>query len=178
MAKKRTSSAFNVKSLSSAKVKSNDLKLHHGRVHYVKIPSSRAKVKWTASKRAEVLEYVNYVQTKLKLMDWEITVNFSEKSESGAVATMIPFENQKKAVLQFGDSFLQQTDSEVRQTIVHELMHCHLFALQHTTEATIESLSGNKALAAFAPALNSLIESVTDVLADAFTPLIDKNCRL
>ena len=179
MATKSTKNATtkNAKNLTASKVNSHDLRLHQGCVAAVNRSRHIKKTTWSAAKRAKVLDYVSYLQEKLKLLDWEITVNFSDPSEDGAVATMSPFENQRKVVLQFGETFLQQTDEEIQQTLVHELIHCHLFALHHSTEATVESLAGMKALKAYAPSLNSLIESTTDIIADAIAPLLDKKFK-
>lgn len=172
-----TKSNKNTKNLTATKVNSHNIRLHQGCVSIVNRNKSTAKIKWSATKRAKVLDYVSYLQEKLKLLDWEITVDFADPSEDGAVATMSPFENQRKVILQFGDTFLAQTDEEIQQTLVHELVHCHLFALHHSTEATVESIAGRKALKAYAPSLNSLIESTTDIIADALSPLLDKKFK-
>lgn len=166
-----------IKSLPASKFKASDLIVHQGCVHFVNKNSNAKPARWSASKRAKVLEYVTYLQGELKLLDWEITVDFTETAVDGAIATMSPFENQRKVVLQFGEDFLNQTESEIQQTLVHELLHCHFFSLHHSTEATVESLAGRKALKAYAPSLNSLIESTTDIMADAVSPLLGKKFK-
>jgi hypothetical protein len=163
-----------IKSLPATKVKNSNLIVHQGCVNFTSKTSTTKTVKWSSSKRGKVLDYVTYLQKELKLLDWEITVDFTEPALDGAVATMSPFENQRKVVLQFGDEFLNQTEFEIQQTLVHELLHCHFFALHHSTEATVESLAGKKGLKAYAPSLNSLIESATDIMADAIAPLLLK----
>ena len=127
---------------------------------------------WTPARRRYTAEYIANLQGLLRLRDWEIRVDFDTSCEDDELATMTPYEDQKRAVMRFGAEFLDLPADDMRQTLVHELIHCHLFSLHHLTERIIGSLGGDKAMRAGLPGVTASVELTTDALADAFAPLI------
>lgn len=131
-----------------------------------------AKPQWTPARRKAVTEYIATLQNILRLRDWEILVDFDPLPLSDhAYATMAPAPDQHRATIQFSDLFLQQPVDALRQTLVHEMLHCHFHVLQTTTENMIAGMGESAALVA-GPAVNTLAELTVDALADAIAPLL------
>ena len=129
---------------------------------------------WSQGRRKYVVEYIASLQGILRLRDWEIRVDFDSQCEEDELATMTPYEDQRRCVMRFGIEFLELPFEEMRQTLVHEMLHCHMFQLHHMTERIIGSLGGDRAVRAGLPAINASVELTTDILADAFAPLLPK----
>lgn len=136
------------------------------------VSGKRRKLAWTPARRKAVAEYLAMLQLALRLSDWEILVEFDKPCEEGAVATMTQFEDQYRAAMRFAKDFFDMSPGEMRQTLAHEMLHCHLFTLHHNAERTVEALGGKRAVKAFIPGMDAMVEITTDNLANAFAPLL------
>lgn len=133
--------------------------------------TSKTTLVWTPEWRDAISSYVRDLQVALRLQDWDITLNFEAKVED-AYAEIDPHENQKRAEISFGGLFADLDPVNMRQTLVHELSHCHLFNLHYLAEGLLNEGVGKKRAGLALFAVNSEIERATDAFADAFAPLL------
>jgi len=129
---------------------------------------------WTPERWRAVEEYVAAAAPLLRLSDWTIRV-LREPPEDDAYATMTPLEQSRYADMRVADSFLELPTAEQRQTLVHEMVHCHLFFLHECAEAAFVELAaemGRKAHKLAAKMFTNELERATDALADALGPLL------
>ncbi len=135
-------------------------------------PVSRASERgWTAPRRKLLTEYVGDLADCLHLADWHITVNFDVPADEDAYAEIVPHSNQRRAEIRVGSSFDILDAAGVRQTLVHELLHCHLFAPHHLAEELLVASAGKKSSLALI-ALNAAVEQATDAIAEAMAAMV------
>lgn len=126
---------------------------------------------WTASRRRLLTDYVGDLADRLHLADWHIAVNFDVPAAEDAYAEIVPHSNQRRAEIRVGSSFDSLDLAGVRQTLVHELLHCHLFAPHHLAEELLMASAGKRSSLALI-ALNSAVEQATDAIAEAMAAMI------
>lgn len=127
---------------------------------------------WTENRRVATSDYVARLASALHLSDWHISVNFTVPADAGAYAEIVPHANQRRAEIRFGVAFNSLDAPGVRQTLVHELLHCHLFAPHHLAEEMLMASAGDKKSALGLIALDASIESATDAIAEAFAAVL------
>ena len=135
-------------------------------------PKNRKKLQWTPARRKYVAEYLADAQVALRLADWEITLQFGVHSDpdGDTLATMTANEDQRRATMRFGKEFFDLNPNEMRQTLIHEMLHCHMFPAHHNAERTVMELGGPRAGKAFTIGMMAMIETATDSIADAVAP--------
>jgi hypothetical protein len=138
-------------------------------------PKTRKKLQtlqWSPARRKYVAEYLADAQLALRLSDWEITLQFGVTSDpdGDTLATMTAYEDQRRATMRFGKDFFDLSPAEMRQTLIHEMLHCHMFAPHHNAERTVTELGGTRAGDAFSVGMTSMIELATDAIADSLAP--------
>ena len=127
---------------------------------------------WTTARREAVESYVAYLQEVLRLRDWTITVDWSKPTKKDALATMTQMTDSKHATLHLSPEFIKEPSHLHGQTLVHEMMHCHLFSMEGLTSSTVMALTDKRTAAVFNIAYTAANELATDGLADAFYPLV------
>jgi hypothetical protein len=60
----------------------------------------------------------------------------------------------------------------MNQVIVHELLHCHLFALEDYAEDIVAEIATKKTAAVFNIGHTKLVETAIDGLADAIAAIV------
>ncbi|MFM7087984.1 MAG: hypothetical protein ACKOW9_00400 [Candidatus Paceibacterota bacterium] len=132
---------------------------------------NKAKLQWTPARRKAVAEYIAKLQGILRLRDWEIIIDFEPISiGENAYATITPEIDQRRATLQFSELFFKQPHHALRQTLIHEILHCHFFWMESMVERMLHGVSEEVGRAA-SPAVTSQVEFIVDSIADAFAPL-------
>jgi hypothetical protein len=114
------------------------------------------------SRRARYGGYCCFLRDKLCLRDWQLLLSEEQPSGENSIASIEPIYGRKFATLRMSEGFLNDTPSEQRHTLVHELLHCHLAPLQRLIEANNEMTQAYK----------MAIEYAVDGLADAIAPLL------
>jgi hypothetical protein len=114
------------------------------------------------TRRQRWAPYVRQLADLLRLRDWRIDVYEDAPAEPTAIASCAPVEGRKYAVIRLGESFLTDPPDDQRQTITHELLHCHLGPMVRM----IEVHDG------LPPAAKIAMEYCVDGLADAIAPLL------
>jgi CO/xanthine dehydrogenase Mo-binding subunit len=111
--------------------------------------------------------YVDEIASLMGLGDWQIIVEpgFAEDGSHGESSIAY---GRQAAVLRFGEETFSQKRDEVRDTVVHELLHCHLERLRVDHRAATEQLTGQaRALArdSFYVSLEQAIDKLAAVFA-------------
>ncbi len=79
------------------------------------------------------------------LKDWRIQVARSEPNNREAAACCLVWENQKGATISVSNWFLTNYDEvEQRETIAHELFHCHDYRVRKIVEEYVSSGDENE----------------------------------
>jgi hypothetical protein len=126
---------------------------------------------WTTRRCKIVREYVAMLAGVLRLSDWEVRIDFDTPADDDAYAMTDRDEAQKTAVLMFGAPFLPLSQADKQQTLVHELVHFHLFDLQAHVGNVMRQAP--EAVHALADAVVSYeVESSVNTLAGALTRLV------
>lgn len=127
---------------------------------------------WTPNRRRAVEEYIVELQRILRLQDWNIKVDWTEPCDDISLATNDPLEDQKGATIRVSEKFLPLTSEEQTQTLVHEMIHCHLNVMTDLAEYAVKSLAKKEANEMFLIAFSQSLELTTDAIADAIAPMI------
>ena len=145
------------------KTKSNDQK----KVIKKKNPN-KPKYKWTADQKLSITKFVHDTQNLVKLQDWKIKVvwdSFCDEFDD-AYATNTPIGDSRHCEIRFSRRFLELDNYEMTQAVVHELMHCYLFAVEDYTEDMFEKATDKKTYELFNIGHSKLIETAIDGIAD------------
>jgi hypothetical protein len=112
--------------------------------------------------------YVRKLQGEMKLAHWQIEFEKRYCSES-AFAEISVYPAQHSATLSLCREWRKWSPSLMRSTITHELMHCHLNAINEIAEEHLEELSP-KTYEARKKGIDYVNERVTDALAEMIAP--------
>lgn len=127
---------------------------------------------WTEQRREATLTYLGRAQEALRLRDWTITVDFSRPCDKKALATCTPMGDSQHATVRFSAEFVELTPALRAQTLLHELLHCHLFPLEDFVVETMNVVASAKANVVFEVGHKAHIERTVDRLADSFAGLL------
>jgi hypothetical protein len=129
---------------------------------------------WTQARKKAVTEHLISLQPKLRLQEWTIKVRWDKYSDEfdDAYATNTPLGDSRHCEIRFSKKFLELDSKDMTQVILHELMHCHLFALEDYTTDIVEEIAPKRISAVFNIGHTKLTETAIDALADAFAGLL------
>lgn len=120
--------------------------------------------------RRQVEQYLRGLQDVLRLADWTLAVDWATPAPADCYACIVPMENSRHARVRLHPVFVTLTPTEQRHTLVHELMHCHLFALHHLAVEMVDVHGPRKGTRVADRAVTIEVERTVDALADAFAP--------
>jgi hypothetical protein len=129
---------------------------------------------FTNKRKAYIEGYIRELLIIMRLQDWTITMDWSISKDQDVYATILSSPDQKRATLNLTLKFLELDSKERSQTLVHELMHCHLFSLHYLTEKSIEQACSKKVSEMFLVGFDCEIEKATDAIADIIAPFVPK----
>ncbi len=72
-----------------------------------------------------LINYIQEIQQKMNLKDWEIIVRQEKGGSPGALAEVEVVDGKKCAHIWLNDEFLESDPHTQRYAVVHELVHCH-----------------------------------------------------
>lgn len=114
--------------------------------------------------------YVRFVADRLELRDWTIIVETEPPPNEEAGASIKPVYGRKRAYLRFRDDFRGAEDLDQIQTVAHELLHCHLDAIETTMDdEAVSGPLGTQAHALLFSMHRNAIEHAVDAIASAFS---------
>lgn len=123
--------------------------------------------------------YVRYLANELGLRDWTIRIDVVDDPGAGldidpreeASAVITPATGRKFAAIKIPHHMPDLRREDIRHTLVHELVHCHLEPLwDHITSEYIGGILGAPANQVFMGAANQHLEVAVDGLADVLAP--------
>ena len=129
---------------------------------------------FTNKRKAYIEGYIRELLVIMRLQDWTIMMDWSISKDQDVYATILSSPDQKRATLNLTLKFLELDSKERSQTLVHELMHCHLFSLHYLTEKSIEQACSKKVSEMFLVGFDCEIEKATDAIADIVAPFVPK----
>lgn len=128
---------------------------------------------WSSQRKLYVETYLKNLQKILRLQDWKIAVDWKKfVDDDDAFATNTPLGHTKRSVIHLSNMFLGLNNEDQAQTLIHELLHCHLFALDNLASDTVEALGSKSTGKVFEVALEATLECTTDTLADVLLPFV------
>jgi hypothetical protein len=129
---------------------------------------------WTEQRRKAVAGHLQTLLPYLRLQDWTVKVEWDKYSDEfdDAYATNTPLGDSRHCEVRFSKKFLELNDYEMTQVLVHELLHCHMFALEDYSEDIVAELATKKTAAVFNIGHTKLVETAIDGIADAITALV------
>ena len=128
---------------------------------------------WSSQRKLYVETYVKNLQKILRLQDWKISLDWKKfVDDDDAYATNTPIGHTKRSVIHLSNMFLGLNNEDQAQTLIHELLHCHLFALDNLAGDTVDALGSKSAGKVFEVALEATVECTTDTLADVLLPFV------
>lgn len=78
-------------------------------------------------------DYVRVIANMIGLRDWSYSVD-REPPREGAEAEIFCLHGRKLAAIRFAWNFRTKPMRDQKETVVHELLHCHTSGMDYTTE--------------------------------------------
>lgn len=129
---------------------------------------------FTPAMKKAVEDYIFMLKNSLALKDWTIFVDWIGEMDNISYATNTPMEDTRYSTIQVNEKFLSLTPELQTQTLIHEVLHCHLHALSFLAENTVNYLGSKQASNVFDIAFSQALELTIDSLADAVSLLVPK----
>jgi hypothetical protein len=129
--------------------------------------------------RKELGRYVRCVADDMGLRDWTLKVDTTGKikrSKKGADgeewgATCAPIPGRKYATITFADDRRDDDLDDLRQTVVHELVHCHFYGLWDTLRRdTLDLIDSQQTYDTLIAGVERHMEYGVDAVAEAIAP--------
>lgn len=114
--------------------------------------------------------YVVELQPLMRLSHWHIEVPDVEP-ETDAWADVVRLQHAQDAVIRLSDQHFDNTPEQQRETIVHELLHCHLRDLIGVPQMIKQEIS-LPLFAALGDRISHEEECLVDALAQLLAPLL------
>lgn len=115
--------------------------------------------------------YVRLVADQLGLREWNITVS-TEPADEGNLADISISYGQHRATVRFAGDRSRWTPEDTRNTVVHELLHCHLNILTDLMGDIAEAIASEGATDVAVAAHQYVSERIVDALAAVIAPFV------
>ena len=117
-------------------------------------------------KPLDLTTYVRLLADCLDLRDWDLTTTTGGLDDD-TLATCAPVYGQRRATVTLADGWEKHNPEELRSTITHELIHCHLANLGHLIESIASDCLTPEAGKILDAAFSLELEQATDAIACA-----------
>lgn len=122
----------------------------------------------------ELGRYVRWIADEIGLRDWTINLcadgTETEDEAERALAEIDCCSGRRQARIDFCDDFRDIKPEDQRMAVVHELVHCHLAAVQEQCEHDLVDLIGRPADAVFTRSFRRNLEYAVDGITSALAP--------
>ena len=116
--------------------------------------------------------YLKQLQDELKLSHWNIKLD-KEAVHPESLAEIQIAPGQNTATISLHDEWKTWTPNELRSTLVHELIHCHLNPINEIAEEHLTELPQNKTTH-IKTSMAYMNERATDAIAELIAPHLSK----
>lgn len=110
-------------------------------------------------------QWVKMVANTLNLSDWVIKLEWDLSLEEKYLARCLVCYGRNEARIILGESFEKSSPADKRETIIHELLHCHFGPMDEFVDETIPPLIGRPAYTAWESAYDLMQERAIDAIA-------------
>lgn len=124
-------------------------------------------------KEKAIINYLSYAMVQMDLRDWELKVNFKLDTESDIGGTCEPLFGRKLAYISLPSDMDNQKESDVRQTLIHELLHLH-FAPLTIQSRELDKILGVEAYEMFDIMFTQTMEYCVDGIATAWAESLEE----
>jgi len=124
-----------------------------------------------------VAEYCRTLADLMDLKDWHVTTVVGKVADD-ELATCEAIYGQRRARITLAESWESMTAEDLRSTLVHELVHCHLAFVDHLVHTACEVALSRQAFKVFEAAYTLEVENATDALSLVLAkglPLMERN---
>lgn len=111
-------------------------------------------------------DWIEYVKPYFGLTDWTINLSWTELPPN-TFARINTAYGRREATILLGEEFLKSSPESQRETLVHELLHCHFAPLDEYVGDSLPPLLGKPAWTAWETAYDLFEERAIDALAVA-----------
>jgi hypothetical protein len=122
----------------------------------------------TKTTRKALAVYVRRVADGLGLRDWTFILDYETSALVGENARIDVTYGRRVATICWGETFWAESRKDQRNTVVHELLHVHLDAIQAVARDMEEQL-GTFAFSVFNDNHHRQTENATDAIAAAIS---------
>ena len=122
---------------------------------------------------AWMLRYVNSMKKMLHLSDWTIIMQ-NEPCSSDCLAETDVITGQHLAKMYLSKTYTKDTPENLRATIIHELLHCHLSPISELSEEILkplaDELGGSRVIKSAINGIEYETERSIDGISEAIAP--------
>ena len=120
--------------------------------------------------------FVRPLGDKLGLRDWSFDVRRSDEEQSRhpgeqVIATCHPYYGRKVAEITLHPLFFELAPDRQRHALIHEMVHCHLAAVQNQVEEDLKEHFSDSAYSVFFDSFRRNLEYAIDGIAETFAEL-------
>lgn len=123
-----------------------------------------------------LVEYIRTVADEMALREWAFILSDEQPSNTDAYASVCATEGRRVAVIRLCEDFRALKPGDQRNSIVHELLHCHHDAQTDTIRLTLPKLLRQAEYEVVWESFRLQTEYMVDLLASAIEkhmPLIE-----
>lgn len=122
-----------------------------------------------------MLRYCMKLKKLLKLSEWNIIVDPTPCSSDCLGECQVTY-GQHAAVIYLHKNFRKDKPEDIRATLVHELLHCHMGQITEAAMSALEPLEedpgGKKIVKSTINAIEYQTERVIDLISEAIVPMM------
>lgn len=122
---------------------------------------------------AWMLRYVNLMKKMLHLSDWVIVMQ-NEPCSSDCLAETDVITGQHLAKMYLSKTYTKDTPENLRATIIHELLHCHLSPISELSVEILkplaDELGGSRVIKSAINGIEYETERSIDAISEAIAP--------
>ena len=119
--------------------------------------------------------YVQILRRKIGLSEWKIDLN-DKPCSSDALGECDIIYGQHRATISLNKNYKKEKAESLRNTIVHELLHCHMSPITESAGQVMEpfedDIHGRKIVQATINAIEYQTERVIDLIAEVVSPIM------
>jgi hypothetical protein len=127
---------------------------------------------WTPASRRCFERWLTACAARAGLEGWTLVVDWDDPAPEDAYAQVSPVPGQRTAVLQLGPAFSGLPPAAQRETVAHELVHCHLAPVLEMARRTVSVALRGPAVRVADQSLEQVSEYATDGLARVLAELL------
>lgn len=123
----------------------------------------------TATDRKALEDYTRDIARRIRMQDW--TFEFpAETADESAWASSSTTYGKREGLIQFSPDLRLAKREQVRETVLHELLHMPLESMRWRLRKTLPDLVGRAASETLIQSVQQDLEQTVDQLATAFAP--------